>query len=105
VFALVLLGIAAVACEGRHTLTGPDAQRAVVQAQTGAAAVPSSALVFVDGKRLPAGTGLDQIDPKTIVRIEVLKGQAAVGSYGEEGRAGVINIFTRAGQADRTGRQ
>ncbi len=30
----------------------------------------------------------------------MVKGQAAVGLYGEEGRAGVINIFTRASQAD-----
>ena len=97
---LAVLSIAGVACEGRHTLTGPDAQRAFVQARSQDAVSASSALVFVDGKRMPAGTSLDQMDPKQITRIEVVKGQAAVGIYGEEGRAGVINIFTRAGQAD-----
>jgi len=44
------------------------------------------------------------MDPKQITRIEVVKGQAAVGLYGEEGRAGVINIFTRAARSDSTGR-
>lgn len=98
------LAVAAVACEGRHMLTGPDARRAYVRMQSDAVVLPTSTLVFVDGKRMPAGT-LSQIDPKQIVRIEVVKGQAAVRAYGEAGRAGVINIFTRAGQDDTTARQ
>ena len=101
---LAVTAIAGVACEGRHTLTGPDAQRAyshmVADQNT---VVLGRVLMFVDGKRMPPGTRLDQLDPKQITRIEVVKGQAAVGIYGEEGRAGVINIFTRAGQADSAG--
>ena len=105
-FALLAVpAIAAVACEGRHTLTGPDAQRAFVQARSDSIVLPTGTLVFVDGKRMPAGTTLSQMDPARIVRIEVVKGQAAVGIYGEEGRAGVINIFTRAAQSDSTGGQ
>ena len=99
VLAAVVLG--AVACSERQTLTGPDAQRAYAQVAADVQqVVPAGPIVFVDGKRMPAGTKLDQMDPKQITRIEVVKGQAAVGIYGEEGRAGVINIFTRAGQAD-----
>jgi len=98
---LAAVVLAAVACSERQTLTGPDAQRAYAQVAADVQqVVPAGPLVFVDGKRMPAGTKLDQMDPKQITRIEVVKGQAAVGIYGEEGRAGVINIFTRAGQAD-----
>ena len=105
-FALLAVpALAALGCSERQTLTGPDAQRAFVQSRSQAAAQSTTALVFVDGKRMPAGTTLDSLDPKRIVRIEVVKGQAAVGIYGEEGRAGVINIFTRDGQVDSTGRQ
>jgi hypothetical protein len=101
---LAAVVLAAVACEGRHTLTGPDAQRAYAQVAADVQqVVPAGPIVFVDGKRMPAGTRLDQLDPKQIVRIEVVKDRAAVGIYGEEGRAGVINIFTRAGQADSSG--
>jgi hypothetical protein len=105
-FALLAVpAIAAVACEGRHTLTGPDAQRAYARVAADVQqVVPAGPIVFVDGKRMPPGTSLDQMDPKQITRIEVVKGAAAVGRYGEEGRTGVINIFTRAGQADSSRR-
>ena len=94
---LAAVVLAGVACEGRHTLTGPDAQRAYAQVAANVQqVVPAGPIVFVDGKRMPAGTSLDQMDPKQITRIEVVKGKAAVGLYGEEGRVGVINIFTRA---------
>ena len=102
--ALAVLAFTAAACEGSHTFTGPDAQRAVARAQANAVVLPTSTLVLVDGKRMPAES-LSQLDPKQIVRIEVLKGQAAVLTYGEEGRAGVIKIFTRAGQGDSTARE
>ena len=103
---LALSAVSTVACEGGRTLTGPDAQRTYAQVAADARVVPTGALVFVDGKRMPPGTTLDQLDPKQITRIEVVKGQAAVGIYGEEGRTGVINIFTvRSAQADSTGRR
>lgn len=102
--ALAVLAFTAAACEGSHTFTGPDAQRAAARARANAVVLPTSTLVFLDGKRLPAES-LSQIDPKEIVRIEVVKGQAAVRAYGEAGRAGVISIFTRAGQGDSTAHQ
>ncbi len=57
-FALLTVpALAGVACEGRHALTGPDAQRTFAEAQADAV-LPSSTLVFVDGKRMPTATAL-----------------------------------------------
>lgn len=69
-------------------------------------------IVFVDGVRINssgdfsfnigAGGGgspsrLDDIDPASIDRIEVLKGAAAATLYGTEASNGVIQIFTKKG--------
>ena len=44
---------------------------------------------------------LNDIDPADIERVEVIKGAAATTLYGTEASAGVIQIFTRRGQAGR----
>jgi TonB-linked SusC/RagA family outer membrane protein len=81
-------------------------------------------IIFVDGIRINAGGGfgqnisrnggapsrLDDIDPSTIERVEVLKGAAAATLYGTEASNGVIQIFTKRGSAgaprwDFTGEQ
>src|SRR5688572_984024 len=68
-------------------------------------------IVFVDGVRINSGGGfganvgtnggspsrLDDIDPSSIERIEVLKGAAAATLYGTEASNGVIQIFTKKG--------
>ena len=68
-------------------------------------------MVFVDGVRINSGGGfgtnvgtnggapsrLDDIDPSSIDRIEVLKGAAAATLYGTEASNGVIQIFTKKG--------
>src|SRR5688572_16212056 len=68
-------------------------------------------IVFVDGVRVNSGGGfgtnvgtgggspsrLDDIDPSSIERIEVLKGAAAATLYGTEASNGVIQIFTKKG--------
>jgi TonB-linked SusC/RagA family outer membrane protein len=70
-------------------------------------------IVYVDGVRLDAGGGfglgfvgtggggtpsrLDDIDPNSIDRIEVLKGAAAATLYGTEASNGVIVITTKRG--------
>lgn len=73
----------------------------------------SEPVVYVDGVRVDIyggrgyiGTGgggrpsrLDDIDPNSIERIEVLKGAAASTLYGSEASAGVIQIFTKRGSA------
>jgi len=70
-------------------------------------------IIFVDGIRINTGGGfgrdvaraggapsrLDDIDPSTIERVEVLKGAAAATLYGTEASNGVIQIFTKRGSA------
>jgi TonB-linked SusC/RagA family outer membrane protein len=63
-------------------------------------------IVFVDGVRInssgsaSAGSSIsriDDIDPSTIEKIEILKGAAAATLYGTEASNGVIQIFTKRG--------
>jgi outer membrane receptor protein involved in Fe transport len=66
-------------------------------------------LVLVDGVRVadlpyPEGLGmnqapdlLDDFDPETIERIEVIRGPAAAALYGEPAAGGVIHVFTKRG--------
>jgi TonB-dependent starch-binding outer membrane protein SusC len=65
-------------------------------------------IIFIDGVRMNNGasgggggggavTRLDDIDPTTIERVEVLKGAAAATLYGTEASNGVIQIFTKTG--------
>ena len=81
-------------------------------------AMSSQPLIYVDGVRVfseaypsqhgrdfPGGRGaatstsaLNDINPRDIERIEVVKGPAATTLYGTEASAGVIQIFTRRGQ-------
>ena len=58
-------------------------------------------VIFVDGIRLDNGgartSRLDDIDPSSIERVEILKGAAAATLYGTEASNGVIQIFTKMG--------
>jgi TonB-dependent starch-binding outer membrane protein SusC len=58
-------------------------------------------IVFIDGIRVNSGGGqtsrLEDVDPESIERIEVLKGAAAATLYGTEASNGVIQIFTKHG--------
>lgn len=68
-------------------------------------------LIYVDGVRIDnsstngietttAGaswTGLDDINPEDIERIEIVRGASAATLYGTEAAAGVIQIFTKRG--------
>lgn len=65
-------------------------------------------IIFVDGIRInSSGTSsgggslsrLDDIDPASIERVEILKGAAAATLYGTEASNGVIQIFTKRGTA------
>ena len=61
--------------------------------------------VRVDNSRASVGSGqggpsrLDDINPESIERIEILKGAAAATLYGTEASNGVIQIFTKRGCA------
>ena len=65
-------------------------------------------IIYVDGVRVNSEGGqggagaasrLNDINPEAIARIEVLKGAAAATLYGTEASNGVIQIFTKNGQA------
>ena len=73
-------------------------------------------IVYLNGVRIDnaggrgnIGTGggglpsrLDDIDPNSIERVEILKGAAAATLYGSEASSGVIQIFTKQGSAGQT---
>lgn len=86
-FGLVL---AVAACEQRP-LAGPE----VAPIRLGAAPPGQAApLIFVDGQ-LVASADLRRLRPADIQTVEVIKGQAALRLYGDEGRHGVILIHTK----------
>jgi TonB-dependent starch-binding outer membrane protein SusC len=45
-----------------------------------------------------AWTGLDDINPDDIQRIEIVRGASAANQYGSEAAAGVVQVFTKQGQ-------
>lgn len=64
-------------------------------------------LVYIDGVRIASEEGfigaggasrLDDLNPESIARVEILKGAAAATLYGTEASNGVIQIFTKRGQ-------
>ncbi|MDQ4080323.1 MAG: TonB-dependent receptor plug domain-containing protein, partial [Gemmatimonadota bacterium] len=73
-------------------------------------------IIYLNGIRIDNGGGrgnvgtgggglpsrLDDIDPNSIERMEILKGAAAATLYGSEASAGVIQIFTKQGMAGPT---
>jgi TonB-dependent starch-binding outer membrane protein SusC len=69
-------------------------------------------VIYVDGVRVDRAQGwgpgiggeantsrLDDLNPESIERIEILKGSAAATLYGTQAANGVIQIFTKRGQA------
>lgn len=51
-------------------------------------------LMVVDGSIRPAEE-VNKMDPNTIARVDVTKGQNAVATWGDAGRNGVVNITTK----------
>ena len=90
---LASLALLVAACESK-SLTGPEAQQAFRDARPALASLPAGPLVFLNDAPLPAGTTVDDLDPATIIRIEVIKGQTAREQYGPDAERGVILIFT-----------
>ncbi len=56
--------------------------------------ISEAPLIYVDRVRI-RGDLLDDLDPASIERIEVIKGAAAQAIYGDEAAAGVIQIFLK----------
>lgn len=97
-FALAACAVT-VACEAP---TPPTEQEIVPSASVRLKPTDSTTLrplVLVDGVRT---TELDvkSLDKESIASIEVLKGEAAINEYGEDGAAGVIRIHTKEGSSD-----
>ena len=90
----LLVPLATAGCDGRP-VTGPDAQRAVAEAQQRHGALPSGMLVLIDGVRVASDKALREFDPTTAETVEVLKGPVAGRLYGPEGEHGVILITTK----------
>ena len=83
-----------------HFTLGPDLQSPVFQAIGRANERQAPPLIFIDGVRQPAPSAgspgsLDNLEPDSIERIEVIKGAAAVRLYGEDAVNGVIQIFLK----------
>lgn len=56
-------------------------------------------LIFVDGVEVEGGTAaLSSLNPDDIESIEVIKGEAAAGMFGDRGERGVIHIYTKSYQ-------
>jgi TonB-dependent SusC/RagA subfamily outer membrane receptor len=93
---LLILPVLAMAagCDGRR-ISGPEAQRVVVQAKTAHTSVTSGPLIFVDGVRLVSDQAAQDLDPSAIESIEIVKGTVAKSTYGSEGARGVIFITTK----------
>lgn len=81
---------------------------------TSSIALNSTPVVYIDGVRVDASADdeiylggqdisrLQDLNPSEIDRIEVVKGAAAATLYGTQGSNGVIQIFTKEGQAGET---
>lgn len=93
------LGLAATACTAERALAPQAAGNSVATVSAGASQVPY--LFVVDGVRLKR----DQVPALTrdeIAEIRVIKGNAALKQYGQDGSYGVVEITTKAAAARRS---
>ncbi len=59
-------------------------------------------LIFLDGKPVPSMEDLEDqfgVKPDDIESINVLKGEAAIEKYGQDGTNGVVEVFTKSGSS------
>jgi len=93
-FLALSLALTTSACASER-LTGTAAQDAARRYQSAAVAKSPTPLILLDGKEISAAVA-KAIEPKTIESIEVVKGAAAVSTYGERGRDGVVTIRSKS---------
>jgi hypothetical protein len=72
---------------------GPASGRIVRRCEMGGRPMEGRPLVIVDGKEMAAGQSLG-LDPERIYSVEVLKGSAAVATYGPRAADGAIVFRT-----------
>ena len=63
---------------------------------TGNSGIGNTPIIYKDGLLLE-NTKLDDIDPKTIESMHVLKGEMATKKYGQQGKDGVVEITSKQG--------
>ena len=85
--------LSAAACVSER-LTGPAAEDAARRYQATAAAISPTPLFFLNGKEI-SDAEVRAIDPKAIASIEVIKGSAAVATFGARAHDGVVQIRTK----------
>lgn len=100
---------------GVSVLTGggnPGQGSSILLRGVGSLSQGTEPIIYVDGVRIDnsrfegyggggaAWSGLDDIPPEDIARIEIIKGAAAATLYGTEASAGVIQIFTKQGRGE-----
>jgi outer membrane receptor protein involved in Fe transport len=55
--------------------------------------------IYIDGVHVSDPTFLSTIDPRSIERIEVVRGPQAAAIYGSEASSGVLQVFTKKGES------
>ena len=104
---LLAVAVLAAACDTPPpSMTAPDAALATAEATPSAPPAAETAvltpvsmgdpLIYVDGVRIESGE-LGLIDPDDVARVEVVKGEAARGLFGDEAADGVVQIFLKQG--------
>jgi hypothetical protein len=91
---VLLFSVTAFGCDGKP-LTGPDAQRAVARAKSANISFDSGPIILVDGVRVTSEEALQNLDPKMIESVEIVKRGIAAHTYGPERTQGLIIIKTK----------
>lgn len=90
---MLVLVVGAAACASEQ-MTGPAAVDAARRYQATAPAASAVPLFFLNGKEI-SDAEARAIDPAAIADIEILKGSAALATFGERGRHGVVQVRTK----------
>ncbi len=84
---------------------GPSGPPAEVAAVRGASSFkPSGVKTYVDGVELATPSLFTLIDPRSIERIEVIRGPQGAALYGPDAINGVVHVVTRKGRIGQTPR-
>lgn len=62
---------------------------------------PDVVKIYVDGVEVASPVYLSTIDPRSVERVEVIRGPQASALYGSEASSGVIQLFTKKGTPGR----
>ena len=89
--------------DGRWLAVRPPIEQAETRLRLIPSHQPDAApepLIYVDGVRMHSRAYLEDIDPNTIDRIEIVKGAAAMQLFGPDAAGGVIQIYLKVQEAE-----